>query len=129
VKQSKRIAKQRQRRAFRVRNRLKLDSAHKKAENRRPRMSVFRSNKHVYVQIIDDEAGRVLVSASTLERSLREQLPHGGNVAAATAVGRMIAQRALEAGIKRVAFDRREYKYHGRVAALATAARECGLEF
>lgn len=128
MKQSKRIAKQRERRRFRVRNRLKHDAAMMRAEDRRPRMSVFRSNKHMYVQIIDDEAGRVLASASTVERSFREQVAYGGNVAAATAVGKTIAQRALEAGIRRVAFDRREYRYHGRIAALAAAAREAGLE-
>lgn len=128
MKQSKRIAKQRERRRYRVRNRLKHDSAHMRKEDRRPRMSVFRSNKHMYVQIIDDEGGRVLASASTVERSFRDQTAYGGNVAAATAVGKTIAQRALEAGIRRVAFDRREYRYHGRVAALAAAAREAGLE-
>ena len=80
------------------------------------------------MQIIDDMAGRTLAAASTTEPSLRQQVGYGGNVAAATAVGKVIAERALEAGVKQVAFDRREYRYHGRVAALATAAREAGLE-
>ena len=91
-------------------------------------MSVFRSGKHTYVQIIDDEAGRTLAAASTRDRSLCEAIKFGGNKEAAATVGKAIAERALEAGIKQVAFDRREYKYHGRVAALADAAREAGLE-
>ncbi|NUQ63759.1 MAG: 50S ribosomal protein L18 [Pirellulales bacterium] len=129
MNQNKRIAKQRERRRYRVRNRLRWDAGRTTVENRRPRMNVFRSNKHMYVQIIDDEAGRVLASASTVERAFRDQQSYGGNVAAATIVGRLIGQRAVEAGIKRVAFDRREYRYHGRIAALAAAAREAGLEF
>jgi len=120
VRQEKRINKQRQRRQFRVRNRIKRDST-------RPRLAVFRSQKHVYAQIIDDLAGRTLVSASTLDKELRGQVPLGGNKDAAAAVGKAIAGRALEAGIKEVAMDRREYKYHGRIAALADAAREAGL--
>jgi len=123
VKHEKRIGKQRQRRKFRVGNRIKRDST-------RPRLSVFRSHKHVYAQIIDDEAGRTLVSVSTLNKKLLDaELPYGGNKEAATAVGKAIAKQALEAGIQEVAFDRREYKYHGRVAALADAAREAGLVF
>ena len=120
MKHEKRIGKQRSRRRFRVRNRVKRDST-------RPRLSVFRSHKHVYVQIIDDEAGRTLTAASTRDKQLEGQLAYGGNTDAAAAVGKAIAQRALEAGIKQVALDRREYKYHGRVAALADAAREAGL--
>lgn len=128
MKKFKRISKQRERRAFRVRNKLKQNSTRHKPFNKRPRMCVFRSNKHISVQIIDDMAGRTLAAASTNEPALREQVRYGGNVTAATAVGKVIAERALEAGIKQVAFDRREYRYHGRVAALATAAREAGLE-
>jgi len=120
VKQEKRIGKQRRRRQYRVSNRVKRDST-------RPRLSVFRSHKHVYAQIIDDEAGRTLASASTQDKQLGPTLPFGGNKDAAAAVGKVIAERALEAGIKEVALDRREYKYHGRVAALADAAREAGL--
>tara|TARA_B100000949_G_scaffold39170_1_gene33177 strand:- start:25 stop:297 length:273 start_codon:yes stop_codon:yes gene_type:complete len=90
---------------------------------------VFRSPQHVYAQIIEPSGGRVLVSASTAEREVREQIGYGGNVVAATAVGKRLAEKAKEAGIRRVAFDRSGYKYHGRVKALADAAREGGLEF
>jgi len=117
----KRIGKQRTRRGYRIRNRLKRDAT-------RPRLCVFRSHKHFYAQIIDDAAGRTLASASSLDKSL-EGLRYGGNKDAAAAVGKAIAQRALEAGVKEVVFDRREYKYHGRVAAMADAAREAGLVF
>ena len=91
-------------------------------------MCVFRSAKHMYVQIIDDEGGKTLASASTLDKELKNGLSSGGNCSAASLVGKAIAGRALEAGIKQVAFDRREYKYHGRVAALADAARDAGLD-
>jgi large subunit ribosomal protein L18 len=122
VNHEKAIARQRQRRRFRVRNRIKRDAAS-------PRLSVFRSHKHLYVQIIDDAEGRTLASASTTDKHLAGGLAYGGNKAAAQAVGKVIAERALAAGIKQVAFDRREYQYHGRVAALADAAREAGLNF
>ncbi len=88
---------------------------------------MFRSHKHIYSQIIDDGAGRTLVSASTQDGQVRDELRYGGNRDAAAKIGKTIAQRALEAGIQEVVFDRREYKYHGRVAALANAAREAGL--
>jgi len=122
MKHEKRIGRQRKRRRFRVRNRIKHDSV-------RPRLCVFRSHKHIYAQIVDDEAHRTLVSASTAQAPLRGELKYGGNKEAAAAVGKTIAARALEAGIKEVALDRREYKYHGRLAALADAAREAGLVF
>ena len=122
MKHERRIGKQRRRRRLRVRNRVKRDAI-------RPRLSVFRSHKHIYVQIVDDEAGRTLAAASTLEKDLHGELPYGGNKDAAAAVGKVIAERALEAGIREVALDRREYKYHGRIAALADAAREVGLVF
>ena len=93
------------------------------------RLCVFRSPQHVYAQIIEPSGGRVLVSASTAEREVREQIGYGGNVGAAAAVGKRLAEKAKEAGIRRVAFDRSGYKYHGRVKALADAAREGGLEF
>ena len=93
----------------------------------RPRLSVFRSSRHISAQLIDDANGVTLVSASTLEAELRSS--PGGNVAAARSVGSLIAQRALDAGIALVVFDRGGYRYHGRVAALADAAREAGLEF
>lgn len=95
----------------------------------RPRLAVFRSLKHIYAQVIDDRTGRTLVSASTLDRQLRQQVRNGGNVAAAKIVGRVVAERARAAGIERVVFDRGGYKYHGRVQALADAAREAGLQF
>ena len=120
MKYEKRINKQKRRRGFHVRNRVKRDSI-------RPRMSVFRSHKHLYAQIIDDEDGRTLVAASTVDKELRDEIAYGGNKDAAAAVGKALAGRALQAGITAVAFDRREYKYHGRVAALADAAREAGL--
>ncbi|WP_040826147.1 50S ribosomal protein L18 [Thermaerobacter subterraneus] len=96
----------------------------------RPRLNVFRSLKHIYAQVIDDEAGVTLVAASTVEPELREAVGgYGGNVEAAKVVGRAIAQRALARGISKVVFDRGGYKYHGRVKALAEAAREAGLDF
>ena len=121
MKHEKQIGRQRGRRRLRVRNHLKQFAT-------RPRLSVFRSHKHIYAQIIDDAAGRTLVAASTVDKQLREQAGYGGNRNAATLIGKTIAQRALEAGIKQVAFDRREYKYHGRLAALADAARDAGLD-
>lgn len=95
----------------------------------RPRLNVFRSNGHIYAQIIVDETGNTLAAASTLDPELKAQLKNGGNVEAAKAVGAAIAKRALEKGVKQVVFDRGGYLYHGRVAALAEAAREAGLEF
>jgi len=95
----------------------------------RPRLSVHRTLKHIYAQIIDDTRGRTLVSVSTLSPDLRQALAKGSDRAAAQAVGRRLAERALEAGVRRVCFDRGACKYHGRVKALADAAREGGLEF
>ena len=92
----------------------------------RPRLSVYRSSKHIYAQIIDDTKGTTLVSASSLEKDFEG---YGGNIDAAKAVGNMVAKKALEKGIKAVVFDRGGYIYHGRVAALADGAREGGLEF
>lgn len=94
----------------------------------RPRLNVFRSSKHMYAQIIDDSKGVTLVSASTLDKELKD-LDNGGNVEAARKVGELIAKRAKENGINKVVFDRGGYLYHGRVQALADAAREAGLEF
>jgi large subunit ribosomal protein L18 len=121
VQHAKLIGQRRQRRAFRVRNKLKRHST-------RPRLCVFRSLKHIYAQIIDDNEGRVLAAAGTRDKEIREQIAYGGNAAAAAAVGRAIAERAVAAGVTKVALDRREYKYHGRVAALADAARDAGLD-
>ena len=122
MRHEKQIGRQRQRRSFRVSNRVKRDST-------RPRLAVFRSLKHMYAQIIDDQAGRTLVACSTADEEFRSQGGKSGNKLAAAVVGKVLAQRALQAGIKQVAFDRRSYKYHGRVAALADAAREAGLVF
>ncbi len=95
----------------------------------RKRLSVFRSSKHIYAQVIDDDRGVTLVAASSIEKSAREGLKTGASVAAAKTVGKLIAERAQERGIKDVVFDRGSYLYHGRVKALAEAAREGGLNF
>jgi large subunit ribosomal protein L18 len=95
----------------------------------RPRLCVFRSLTNIYAQIIDDDRGETLASASTLDKEIKEKLAFGGNVAGATEVGTLIAQRALAKGIETVVFDRGGYIYHGRIAALAAAAREAGLKF
>lgn len=108
---------------------------HRKIRNRftgtpeRPRLAVFRSNNHMYAQIIDDTAGNTLVAASTLEKDVRAKLQKTNDVAAAAYVGTLIAQRALEKGIKAVVYDRGGFIYHGKIKALADAAREAGLEF
>lgn len=122
MKHEKKIGHQRTRRGYRVSNRIKRDST-------RPRLAVFRSLNHMYAQVIDDEGGRTLASASTADKAIAASLKGTGNKDAAAAVGKAIAERAMEAGIKKVAFDRRHYKFHGRVAALADAARKAGLEF
>lgn len=101
----------------------------KKAANGRPRLSIFRSSKQIYAQIIDDGRGHTIVSASTIESDLKGSLKTGADTAAAAAVGKLVAERALAAGVKEVVFDRGGYMYHGRVKALADAAREGGLEF
>ena len=111
------------RRAARVRRQLK------KVANGRPRLSVHRSSKNIYVQVIDDAEGRTLAAASTLDADLRGKLKTGADVAAAEAVGKLIAERATKAGVTRVVFDRGGFLFHGRVKALADAAREAGLEF
>ena len=111
------------RRAARVRRTLKARAYGK------PRLSVFRSSKQIYCQIIDDAEGRTLVAASSLEKDQREALKTGADKEAAAAVGKLIAERAKEKGVTRVVFDRGGYLYHGRIKALADAAREGGLEF
>jgi len=95
----------------------------------RPRLSVFRSNRHIYAQLIDDTAGATLVTASTKGKALRDQVGGAANRKAAEAVGEALAKRALDVGIKYVCFDRGPYKYHGRVKSLADAARKAGLAF
>ncbi len=111
------------RRRARVRRSLKARAYGK------PRLSVFRSSKQIYCQIIDDDAGKTLVAASSLEKASREGMKTGANVEAAKAIGKLIAERAKEAGISEVVFDRGAYMYHGRVKALAEGAREAGLTF
>jgi large subunit ribosomal protein L18 len=101
----------------------------KVAANGRVRLSVFRSSKHIYAQVIDDVKGVTLVAASSLEKDMRGSLKTGANVDAAKSVGKLVAQRAIEKGVKDVVFDRGSYLYHGRIKALADAAREGGLSF
>ena len=111
------------RRANRVRRSIKA------VANGRPRLSVHRSSKNIYVQVIDDVAGRTLAAASTLDADLRSKLQTGADVEAAAAVGKLVAERATKAGVKEVVFDRGAFIYHGRIKALAEAAREGGLSF
>ena len=110
-------------RATRIRKQIK------KVANGRPRLSVHRSSKHIYAQIIDDAKGHTLAAASTIESDLKGSLKTGADTAAAAAVGKLVAERAVKAGVKEVVFDRGAYIYHGRVKALAEAAREAGLSF
>jgi large subunit ribosomal protein L18 len=112
-----------------VRRRARVRRAIAATAGDRPRLSVFRSSKQIYAQIIDDEHGRTLVAASTIEKAIREHLKTGATVEAARIVGKEIAERAKKAGVARVVFDRGGYMYHGRVKALAEGAREGGLEF
>jgi len=95
----------------------------------RPRLCVYRSLDHIYAQIIDDRSGRTIVSGSSVDKETKKNLKGGGNIASAKAVGKIIAERAKAAGVAKVVFDRGGYKYHGRVKALADAAREAGLQF
>ena len=112
-----------QKRAARVRRQIK------KVAGARPRLSVHRSSKHIYAQVIDDANGHTLAAASTLEKDLKGSLKTGADTAAAAAVGKLVAERASKAGVKEVVFDRGPYIFHGRVKALADAAREAGLSF
>ncbi len=111
------------RRANRVRRQIKA------VANGRPRLSVHRSSKNIYAQIIDDVAGKTLAAASTLDGGLKAELKTGADTAAAAAVGKLVAERATKAGVKEVVFDRGAFIYHGRIKALAEAAREGGLAF
>ena len=120
--QQKLVQTRRLRRQRRVRNRMS-------GTLERPRLAVFRSSKHIYAQMVNDQTGTTLVSASSVDPEVKAQLKYGGNKAAAVLVGRVVAERAKKAGIDKICFDRRSYKYHGRVAALAQAAREAGLQF
>lgn len=112
-----------QRRKARVRRTIR------ERANGRPRLSVFRSSKQIYAQIIDDEKGETLASASSIEKPNRDSLKTGANIEAAKVVGKLIAERAAAKGVKEVVFDRGSYMYHGRVKALADGAREGGLQF
>lgn len=114
--------KARLKRHLRVRKKIQGTTA-------RPRLNVFRSSKHIYAQLIDDVKGVTIVSASTMDKELREQVTNGGSVESARKVGELVAKRAKEAGVSNVVFDRGGYLYHGRIQALADAAREAGLEF
>jgi large subunit ribosomal protein L18 len=107
----------------------RVRGAIRRAAHGRKRLSVFRSSKHIYAQVIDDDAGTTLVAASSMEKAQREGQKTGASVEAAKTVGKLIAERAKEKGIKDVVFDRGSYLYHGRVKALADAAREGGLNF
>ena len=114
---------------LRARRRGRLRFQLRQKSGGRPRLSVFRSGKHIYAQVIDDGVGRTLAAASSLETTLRESLRTGADRTAATAVGTLIAERARASGVTAVVFDRGAYLYHGRVKALADAARESGLSF
>lgn len=122
MEQRRIINGQRERRAFRVRNRVRGTAE-------RPRMCVNRSLKNISVQLIDDFARKTIVSATTLDKALQASFKTGGNCEAATKLGTIFAEKAIAAGVKQVAFDRGHCRYHGRVAALADAARAAGLEF
>ena len=115
-------AKIREKKHYRMRNRFA-------GTTERPRLAVFRSNNHMYAQIIDDSVGHTLVSASTLQKEVKAELEKTNDVAAAAYLGKVIAERALEKGIKEVVFDRGGFIYQGKVKSLAEAAREAGLEF
>ena len=119
---SKTVRQQRIRRRFRVRKSTRGTES-------RPRLTVCRSHRHISAQVIDDLAGKTLVAASSADQELSKQLKYGGNADSAAVVGKALADRAVQAGIKQVCFDRGSSKYHGRVASLAEAARAGGLEF
>jgi large subunit ribosomal protein L18 len=116
-----------------IRNRIHVRIRRKlRGTTERPRLAVFRSVAHIYAQVIDDVEGKTLVSASSVDKDARGakgSKPNGGNVAAAKTIGKLVAERAKEKGVTRVVFDRGGYQYHGRIKALADAAREAGLEF
>ncbi|HWN48776.1 MAG TPA: 50S ribosomal protein L18 [Xanthobacteraceae bacterium] len=115
--------KQVERRKARIRRTIRA------AAGARPRLSVFRSSKHIYAQVIDDRKGATMAAASSLEKEMRTSLKTGADIGAAKVVGKLVAERATAAGVKDVVFDRGNYLYHGRVKALADAAREAGLNF
>jgi len=119
-----------QRRTYRTRNKIRRVNIDRVGNREtRPRLSVFRSGKQIYAQVIDDIKGVTLASASTIEAELKEKLKNGANVEAAGEVGKLVAARAKKAGVEKVVFDRGRFIYHGRVKALAEGAREGGLQF
>jgi len=122
MNKNKYLGGQRERRQFRVRKRTRGSSE-------RPRLCVYRSHRNLACQIIDDMSGKTLLSVGTKDKDVRETVAYGGNKTAAQTIGKLLGERAIAAGIKQVAFDRGHYRYHGRVAALADAAREAGLSF
>jgi len=112
-----------------LRRKARVRRALRAAANGRPRLSVFRSSQHIYAQVIDDARGHTVAAASSLEKDMRESLKTGADTRAAAEVGKLVAERAKAAGIEKVVFDRGRFLYHGRVKALADAAREAGLDF
>jgi large subunit ribosomal protein L18 len=122
MEHAKALNRQRERRKFRVRK-------HLRGTAERPRLTVCRTLRNITAQVVDDESGKTLASASTQDKGLSKSIKYGGNKSAAEAIGKAIAERATAAGVKQVRFDRGSCKYHGRVAALAEAARAAGLEF
>ena len=120
----RRLSREAHRRRIHVRTRKRLLGT-----TERPRLCVHRSSRHIRAQVVDDGAGRTLVSASSLDKEVRAAIKSGGNIAASKVVGKIVADRARAKGIERVVFDRGGYQYHGRVQALAEAAREAGLKF
>jgi large subunit ribosomal protein L18 len=120
----RKLSKDQQRRRVHARVRTRVTGTPE-----RPRLNVYRSVAHIYAQVIDDRSGKTLVSASSVDKETKKNLKGGGNIASAKAVGKIIAERAKAAGVTQVVFDRGGYKYHGRVKALADAAREAGLKF
>lgn len=122
MNKNRHLGGQRTRRGYRVRKKIR-------GTPERPRLTVSRSHRNLACQIIDDATGKTLVAVDTKDKEVRTSVPYGGNKAAAQQIGKLLAEKAVAAGIKAVAFDRGHYKYHGRVAALADAAREAGLSF
>jgi large subunit ribosomal protein L18 len=120
----RKLSKDQQRRRVHARVRMKVSGTPE-----RPRLCIYRSSGHIYTQVIDDRSGTTLVSASSVDKETKKSVKGGGNIASAKAIGKTIADRAKAAGISKVVFDRGGYKYHGRVKALADAAREAGLQF
>ncbi|RJR17094.1 MAG: 50S ribosomal protein L18 [Nitrospiraceae bacterium] len=118
------LSKEEARKARHTRVRKKVTGSSEK-----PRLNVFRSVKHIYVQVIDDYSGKTIAAASSLDKELKGKIKTGGNIEAAKTVGQLVARRAVDKGIKNIVFDRGGYLYHGRIKALADAAREGGLEF